>query len=174
MTLIERLRKYERDIKNYDAPIDFVQHVTLESLLSTLPEIIETLERQEELLKMSKFHIGEPPIWLDEWFFGKLKGGNWCALKRLPEGYSYTYVTADETHLKNDMLIGWVQIPDSGYLPLDCTKCDIELKADIARKDKLLAEAKNLINDYCKIARPESHYKAKECLAALEEEGKGK
>lgn len=51
MSLIERLKEFDKEIKGYTAPIDYVQYVNLDACLGLLPEIIHILDAQEKQLK---------------------------------------------------------------------------------------------------------------------------
>lgn len=68
-----------------------------------------------------KYHSGQPcKILSEEWFLARLKNRTWAALKKLPDGHTYDFTTADENHFKKNWVIGWVQLPTSEFVPLDC------------------------------------------------------
>lgn len=57
--------------------------------------------------------------WFEEWFIAKLDNGKRVVLKRLYEGHSYDFTTADETYYKAWRIKQWMQFPDSEFLPLN-------------------------------------------------------
>ena len=73
--------------------------------------------------KLAAFEIvqcwtaGEPPKYLrGEWFIAKTKHGDRVVLRALSEKNSYDYTTADETYMKAENVIAWMQFPDSNYI----------------------------------------------------------
>lgn len=63
---------------------------------------------------------GEPPkrfFYHNDWFVAKVKGGRFAVLRPLPEEYSYDYTTIDGTYFRKDLILGWMQLPDTEYLP---------------------------------------------------------
>ncbi|KAA0259900.1 hypothetical protein [Hafnia alvei] len=74
------------------------------------------------VLKNSSAYViqdGEPPksFYRDEWFIANVKGHGFAVLRSLPEEYSYGYTTLDATYFSKDLIIGWMQLPTSEYLP---------------------------------------------------------
>lgn len=60
---------------------------------------------------------GAPPKpWCNEWFIAKTTFGDRVVLKALPEEYTYDFKTADDTYIKADKIVCWMQFPDSEYI----------------------------------------------------------
>lgn len=77
-----------------------------------------------------KYHKGQPHKILqnpdiEEWFLAKLKDGSWVCLTALPELHSYDYKTADDTHYTKKLISGWMQLPTSDFLELECDACNL-------------------------------------------------
>lgn len=72
-------------------------------------------------LRNSSSHVlqsGEPPkTYREEWFIARVKGRGFAVLRSLPEEYSYDYTTLDATYFRKDLIIEWMQLPNSEFLP---------------------------------------------------------
>lgn len=72
-------------------------------------------------LRNSSSHVlqrGEPPkTYRDEWFIARVKGHGFAVLRSLPEEYSYDYTTLDATYFRKDLILEWMQLPNSEFLP---------------------------------------------------------
>ncbi|OUH40261.1 hypothetical protein AZ019_001156 [Klebsiella pneumoniae] len=112
--------------------------------ISTVNELIASLEsagelsiREQKFLKLAKAfkqlaaenvalrnsssHVlqsGEPPkTYREEWFIARVKGRGFAVLRSLPEEYSYDYTTLDATYFRKDLILEWMQLPNSEFLP---------------------------------------------------------
>ena len=60
---------------------------------------------------------GTPPkMYGKEWFIALTTYGDRVCLTALPEEYSCDYKTADDTYIKADRIVKWMQFPDSNYI----------------------------------------------------------
>lgn len=82
---------------------------------------IDALKTEIERLKSG----GETPVaWIDgnppfpqnqEWFIAETTFGDRVVLRSLPDEYEYDYKTADETYIKADKIVRWMQFPDCEF-----------------------------------------------------------
>jgi hypothetical protein len=84
-------------------------HSMLRSLLS---------ERQAAMQGQGGGWIDGYPnkIYASEWFIAQTKNRERVVLTALPEEYSYDFKTADETYIKKENIVRWMQFPDSQFI----------------------------------------------------------
>ena len=79
------------------------------------------LSAENVALRNSSSHAlqsGEPPkTYREEWFIARVKGHGFAVLRSLPEEYSYDYTTLDATYFRKDLILEWMQLPNSEFLP---------------------------------------------------------
>lgn len=56
-------------------------------------------------------------IYASEWFIAQTKNRERVVLTALPEEYAYDFTTADETYIKKENIVRWMQFPDSQFIP---------------------------------------------------------
>lgn len=56
-------------------------------------------------------------IYASEWFIAQTKNRERVVLTALPEEYAYDFKTADETYIKKENIVRWMQFPDSQFIP---------------------------------------------------------
>lgn len=87
--------------------------VPLEQQLAAARERINDLEGMPRL----EWHDGCPPKpYSQEWFLAKTRVGL-VALTALPTSFSYDFKTVDDTYMMADVILQWMQMPDSEYKP---------------------------------------------------------
>lgn len=60
---------------------------------------------------------GVPPKpWSDEWFIAETKHHDRVVLTALPEKFTYDFKTADDTYIKAENIVRWMQFPDSQFI----------------------------------------------------------
>jgi hypothetical protein len=63
------------------------------------------------------WHDGFPPHPYDkEWFIAVTKHRDRVVLTALPEEFTYDFKTADETYIKKEEIVKWMQFPDSEFI----------------------------------------------------------
>ncbi|WP_437178808.1 hypothetical protein [Klebsiella quasipneumoniae] len=86
-----------------------------------LAKAYQQLAADNVALRNSSSHVlqsGEPPkTYREEWFIARVKGRGFAVLRSLPEEYSYDYTTLDATYFRKDLIIEWMQLPNSEFLP---------------------------------------------------------
>ncbi|EMQ0913150.1 hypothetical protein RH430_005271 [Raoultella ornithinolytica] len=110
---------------------------TVNELITSLESAGELSIREQKFLKLAKAHVqlaaenvalrnssshvlqsGEPPkTYREEWFIARVKGRGFAVLRSLPEEYSYDYTTLDATYFRKDLILEWMQLPNSEFLP---------------------------------------------------------
>ncbi|MBX4738273.1 hypothetical protein [Klebsiella sp. CVUAS 10975.2] len=110
---------------------------TVNELIASLESAGELSIREQKFLKLAKAHVqlaaenvalrnssshvlqsGEPPkTYREEWFIARVKGRGFAVLRSLPEEYSYDYTTLDATYFRKDLILEWMQLPNSEFLP---------------------------------------------------------
>ena len=115
--LEQKLAESQREFRAADATIE-----NLQMQLNAEREAKLALAAENAGLKNSSactLQDGRPPhgFYASEWFIAKLKNGEYAALKALPEEYSHDYRTNDGTYYTKDWVVGWMQTPDTEYLP---------------------------------------------------------
>lgn len=101
---LQRWDKY----KNLDPRGEFINFADLRAVI----------EQHKHEAVASVWNKGFPPHPYDkEWFIAKTKHGDRVVLKALPEEYSYDFKTADETYMKKEIIVGWMQFPDTEFKP---------------------------------------------------------
>lgn len=82
---------------------------------------MDKLAAENVALRNSSSHAlqtGEPPkIYREEWFIARVKGRGFAVLRSLPEEYSHDYTTLDATYFRKDLILEWMQLPNSEFLP---------------------------------------------------------
>lgn len=77
---------------------------------------ITVLSEPEQVSLPDGWFKGYPPKpYSEEWFIAQTKHRERVVLKALPEEYSYDFRTADETYIKKENIVKWMQFPDSEY-----------------------------------------------------------
>jgi len=80
-----------------------------------------------------------PNVWIpgaptkhyaEEWFIALLGNGDRAVLRALPEEHTYDFTTADGTYSKRDLVVKWMQFPDSEYKPAAPTEQARDAEAD--------------------------------------------
>jgi len=80
-------------------------------------ERVRELEEETDRARSEKWHKGYPPSpWCHEWFIAKTFHRDRVVLTALPEEYAYDFKTADDTYIKKEMIVAWMQFPDSQYI----------------------------------------------------------
>lgn len=86
-----------------------------------LAKAYQQLAEENAALRNSSSHVlqsGEPPkTYREEWFIARVKGRGFAVLRSLPEEYSYDYTTLDATYFRKDLILEWMQLPNSEFLP---------------------------------------------------------
>ncbi|WP_283647722.1 hypothetical protein [Hafnia paralvei] len=104
-----------------DLPIQTYESVVQQR--DALEKKLADMAAENAALKNSSAYViqdGEPPkrfFYHNDWFVAKVKGGRFAVLRPLPEEYSYDYTTIDGTYFRKDLILGWMQLPDTEYLP---------------------------------------------------------
>ncbi|HCB1502617.1 TPA: hypothetical protein MYO83_005573 [Klebsiella michiganensis] len=92
-----------------------------DTALEALRAQVEQLAAENVGLRNSSSHVlqsGEPPkTYREEWFIARVKGRGFAVLRSLPEEYSYDYTTLDATYFRKDLILEWMQLPNSEFLP---------------------------------------------------------
>ncbi|BBV76337.1 hypothetical protein STW0522RAO56_23910 [Raoultella planticola] len=92
-----------------------------DTALTALRAQVQQLAAENAGLRNSSSHVlqrGEPPkTYRDEWFISRVKGHGFAVLRSLPEEYSYDYTTLDATYFRKDLILEWMQLPNSEFLP---------------------------------------------------------
>ncbi|ENL0638315.1 hypothetical protein AB4S05_004052 [Klebsiella variicola] len=86
-----------------------------------LAKAFKQLAAENVALRNSSSHVlqsGEPPkTYREEWFIARVKGRGFAVLRSLPEECSYDYTTLDATYFRKDLILEWMQLPNSEFLP---------------------------------------------------------
>lgn len=92
-----------------------------EAKVMALAKAYKQLAAENVALRNSSSHVlqsGEPPkTYREEWFIARVKGRGFAVLRSLPEEYSYDYTTLDATYFRKDLILEWMQLPNSEFLP---------------------------------------------------------
>ncbi|EOW2322570.1 hypothetical protein ACNY98_003788 [Klebsiella variicola] len=92
-----------------------------EAKVMALAKAFKQLAAENVALRNSSSHVlqsGEPPkTYREEWFIARVKGRGFAVLRSLPEEYSYDYTTLDATYFRKDLILEWMQLPNSEFLP---------------------------------------------------------
>lgn len=112
------------DNNSADAQLGFkAGHASRDQEMKEKDERIADLEERKEYL-----------IWIDgaphkfygeEWFLALTEWGPVC-LKALPEEWTYDFKTMDETYIKKDKVLKWMQLPTSQFIPLSRSIVSLE------------------------------------------------
>jgi hypothetical protein len=78
---------------------------------------VRELEEETDRARWEKWHKGYPPSpWCHEWFIAKTFHQDRVVLTALPDEYAYDFKTADDTYIKKETIVAWMQFPDSQYI----------------------------------------------------------
>jgi hypothetical protein len=83
---------------------------------AAVKSLVEQLEKAvDELMKPPVWTEGYPPKpWADEEFIAVTKHGR-VVLRALPDDYAYDFATADDTYIKKENILKWMQFPDTEF-----------------------------------------------------------
>lgn len=115
------VKRYEAESDPQDGPCSIWMEERPEGPYVTYSDYQKLAAENAALKNSSAFVMqdGEPPqkFYRNEWFIAKMKGHGFAVLKALPEDYSYDYTTLDATYFRKDLILGWMQLPSTEYLP---------------------------------------------------------
>lgn len=98
-------------------PLGCAGFVSVEAIRYALAPLLT--ERQAAMQGRSGEWIDGYPnkIYASEWFIAQTKNRERVVLTSLPEEYAYDFKTADETYIKKENIVRWMQFPDSQFIP---------------------------------------------------------
>ena len=119
----DRIESLERDRQYWtDAAAEASQALsTATAQVESLAASLRQVEAERDALRM--WREGYPPHPYDkEWFIAVTTFGDRVVLRALPEEYTYDFKTADDTYIKRDKIVKWMQFPDSQFVPFDSAR----------------------------------------------------
>lgn len=98
----------------------------------------------EAVRRATTWNEGLPPHpWDKEWFIAILNDGDKVVLRALPKEYSYDYKTSDDTYMKKEKVVKWMQFPNSNFVPYGQNK--------LAKQSEQIAELREALTK-CRLA----------------------